>query len=118
MRKKSRLALLAASSSGLVLIPTLGHAQVVIQSFDNFMPDDYYGSWDAANATITSNPTNWETACPAGPGTPTGQFGYGSCYYGLFTDTGTSVNATGYGMIQLSFTVNSGDAFMQVDLND
>ena len=116
MRKQRRVAVLLACTSGLSLLPTLGRAQVEIESFHNFNPDNFYGSWSTFNATITSNPTNWETACPAG--SPLGQYGYGSCYYGLYTDTGTSVNATGYGMIQLSFTVNSGDAFMQVDLND
>jgi autotransporter-associated beta strand protein len=115
MRKRHRLALLAASTSTFAL-PMLGRAQVTIESFHNFNPDNFYGSWSTFNATITSGPTSWETACPAG--SPSPQFGYGSCYYGLYTDTGTSVNATGYGMIQLSFTVNSGDAFMQVDQND
>jgi autotransporter-associated beta strand protein len=111
MRRKCRLAILAASTSGLALLPSLGHAQVEIENFHNFNPDNYYGSWATANATITSAPTYWETASESG--------GYGSCYYGYYTDNGGAhIDATGYSMLQLSMTVNSGDAACQVDLDD
>ncbi len=111
MRRKCRLAILAASTSGLALLPSLGHAQVEIENFHNFNPDNYYGSWLTANATITSAPTYWETASQSG--------GYGSCYYGYYTDNGGAhIDTTGYSMLQLSMTVNSGDAACQVDLDD
>ena len=112
MHRKCRLAVLAASTSSLALLPSLGPAQVEIENFHNFNPDNYYGSWQEfpPNTTITSNPTNWETASTDG---------YGSCYYGYYTDNGGAhIDATGEGMIQLSFTINSGDAGMFVDFDD
>jgi autotransporter-associated beta strand protein len=111
MRRKCRLALLAASTSGLAFLPSLSCAQVEIENFQNFNPDNYYGSWATPNATITSAPTYWETASQSG--------GYGSCYYGYYTDNGGAhIDATGYSMLQLTMTVNSGDAACQVDLDD
>src|SRR5208282_3728864 len=111
MRRKRRLAVLAASVSGLALMQPLGHAQVEIENFHNFNPDNYYGSWDTAGATIISAPTYWETASQSG--------GYGSCYYGYYTDnSGAHIDASSGSMLQLSFTINSGDAGMFVDLDD
>jgi autotransporter-associated beta strand protein len=112
MRRKCRLALLAASTSGLTLLPSFGHAQVEIENFHNFNPDNYYDAWldPPPFTTITSGPTNWETASTQG---------YGSCYYGYYTDNGGAhIDATGEGMLQLSFTINSGDAGMLIDLDD
>jgi hypothetical protein len=112
MRRKCRLALLAASTSGLTLLPSLGRAQVEIESFHNFNPDNYYDAWldPPPFTTITSAPTYWETASTEG---------YGSCYYGYYTDNGGAhIDATGEGMLQLSFTINSGDAGMFVDMDD
>jgi autotransporter-associated beta strand protein len=112
MRRKCRLALLAASTSGLTVLPSLGHAQVEIESFHNFNPDVYYDTWllPPPTTTITSAPTYWETASTAG---------YGSCYYSYYNDnSGAHIDATGEGMLQLSFTINSGDAGMLIDLDD
>ena len=112
MRRKCRLALLVASTSGLTLLPSLGRAQVEIENFHNFNPDDYYDAWGDPPpfTTITSAPTYWETASTEG---------YGSCYYGYYTDNGGAhIDATGYSMLQLTMTVNSGDAACQVDLDD
>jgi autotransporter-associated beta strand protein len=111
MHRRNRVALLAAATSAVALLPSLGYAQVEIQNFNNFTPDNYYGSWDTAGATLTSNPTNWETASQSG--------GYGSVYYDYYDDnSGAHINASAYNMLQLSFTVNSGDAGMFVDLDD
>jgi autotransporter-associated beta strand protein len=90
----------------------LGRAQVEIESFHNFNPDNYYDAWldPPPFTTITSAPTYWETASTEG---------YGSCYYGYYTDNGGAhIDATGEGMLQLSFTINSGDAGMFVDMDD
>jgi len=110
MRRKNRVALFAVATSALSLVPAIGNAQVEIENFNNFNPDDYYGSWDTPGATLTSNPTNWETASQSG--------GYGSVYYGYYTDTGMHIGASAYNMLQLSFTVNSGDAGIFADLDD
>ena len=60
---------------------------------------------------LSQNPTYWETASQSG--------GYGSCYYGYYTDNGGAhIDTSGEGMLQLSFTINSGDAGMFVDLDD
>ena len=82
-----------------------------IENFQNFNPTVTYDAWTlpAPFTTITSAPTYWETASTQG---------YGSCLYNYYTTTGNHFDATGYGMIQLSFTINSGDAGMFVDLDD
>src|SRR5271170_1511114 len=113
MHRKCRLAVLAASTSGLTLLPSLGHAQVEIENFQSFSPDVYYDAWGdpPPYTTIGPGPTGgWETASTEGAG---------SCQYDYYAHNNMGhLDATGEGMLQLSFTVNSGDAGMLVYLLD
>jgi autotransporter-associated beta strand protein len=89
-----------------------GWGQVTIQSFDNFSPDLLFDSWTdlPPSTVITPGPTSWETASTDG---------YGSCFYSYYdNNAGGHIDGSSGSMLQLSFTVNSGDAGMFVDLDD
>ena len=106
-----RLAVLASSGTALAMAASAVSAQE-IENFHSFNATTYYDSWTfpAPFTKITSAATYWETESIEG---------YGSCYYDINSSPqGPAIDISGSNALQLSFTVNSGDAGIFVDLED
>jgi hypothetical protein len=81
-------------------------ADITIESFDNFTPNAFYGSWGTPAATITPGPTSWEVA----------SIGYGS----LWKYEG-DINGSGATQVRLTVDITGAPGFAAgpiVDLVD
>jgi hypothetical protein len=110
-----RLAVLAASASGVALATSAASAQV-IENFDKFAPTQKYAAWTLPPpyTVITSTATSWEVFSDW-----THPNAYGSCYYDIYDSAqGPAINCSSSNSLQLAFNVNSGGAGMLVDLDD
>jgi hypothetical protein len=105
-----KLAVIAAFATAGIYASYAGAQEIA--TFDNpYALTQRYASWTNSNitagkTTLTSNPTNYETASTAG---------YGSGYFQIYPKV-IDISQSQY--LQLDFTVNSGVAGMLVDLDD